>query len=151
MPKEIILIAAVTVDGFIARHNLEVTSWSLDLSLFKKQTMGYPVIMGANTFKTLSSELYGRENIVLNRKDTSKSVLKKINGHRCFIIGGGATYSLFSSFITHLYVTPHPYVFGEGVRLFEKGTKELKLQFNKLIAVDHQKGIYQYQYKVKDF
>ena len=54
MPIEVILIAAVTVDGFIARHNLEVTSWSKDLHLFKKQTMGHPVVMGSNTFKTLS-------------------------------------------------------------------------------------------------
>ena len=43
MPKEVVLIAAVTVDGFIARHSLEVTSWSKDLQFFKKQTMGFPV------------------------------------------------------------------------------------------------------------
>ena len=39
MPREVILIAAVTIDGYIERHSLEVTSWSKDLSLFKKQTI----------------------------------------------------------------------------------------------------------------
>ena len=37
MPSEIILIAAVTVDGFIARHSNEITKWTEDLPLFKKQ------------------------------------------------------------------------------------------------------------------
>ena len=40
MPDRVILIAAVTVDGYIARHNLEITNWSQDLKLFKNQTMG---------------------------------------------------------------------------------------------------------------
>ena len=69
MPDRVILIAAVTVDGYIARHDLEITNWSQDLKLFKDQTMGYPVIMGSNTFKTLANELGGRENIVVSRKD----------------------------------------------------------------------------------
>ena len=65
MPKEVILIAAVTVDGFVARHSLEVTSWSKDLQVFKKQTMGFPVVMGSNTDKTLFSSLKGRKKIVV--------------------------------------------------------------------------------------
>ena len=70
MPLEIILIAAVTVDGFIARHNNEKTKWTQDLHLFKKQTLGHPVIMGSNTHKTLSNELLGRDVIVVHRDDT---------------------------------------------------------------------------------
>ena len=40
MPKEIILIAAVTLDGYIARNRKETIDWSKDLGLFKEQTMG---------------------------------------------------------------------------------------------------------------
>ena len=58
MPDEIILIAAVTVDGYIARHDLEITAWSKDLPLFKEQTMGFPIIMGSNTFKTMERKLF---------------------------------------------------------------------------------------------
>ena len=67
MPSKIILIAAVTVDGFIARHSKEKTRRTQDLHLFKKQTMGYPIIMGSNTYHTLSNDLSGREVIIVHR------------------------------------------------------------------------------------
>ena len=92
MPDEVILIAAVTVDGYIARHELEVTTWSKDLPLFKKQTMGYPVIMGSNTFSTLSKELVGRNTIVVSRKDDPAGVLDAVPDKKCYVIGGGKTF-----------------------------------------------------------
>ena len=150
MPKEIILIAAVTIDGFIARHNKEVTSWSLDLPLFKKQTLGHSIIMGSNTRKIISKELSGRKNIVVTRKNDPELVLNNIVTPRCFIIGGGITYSRFSPFLTHMYITPHPFIFGRGVRIFEGFTNEISLQFQKIIKIDEGKGIYQYQYKVEE-
>ena len=149
MPKEVILIAAVTVDGFVARHSLEITSWSKDLQVFKKQTMGFPVIMGSNTDKTLFSSLKGRRKIIVGRKDDPKNVLTKIREKRCFIIGGGKTFYRFSSFLTHLFITPHPYVFGTGIALFDNPKmKELHIKFLDLFEVDRDKGIFQYQYKV---
>ena len=149
MPKDVILIAAVTVDGFIARHNLEVTNWSKDLPLFKKQTMGFPIIMGSNTFKTLTGHLDGRDTIVVHRRDNPQDILSTIKTKQCFVIGGGKTYYKFASFLTHLYITPHPYIFGEGIRLFDvSGMCELKLKFLQLIEVDNKNGIFQYQYQV---
>tara|TARA_S200000501_G_C20773974_1_gene721821 strand:- start:374 stop:832 length:459 start_codon:yes stop_codon:yes gene_type:complete len=149
MPKEIVLIAAVTVDGYIARHSLEVTKWSRDLELFKHQTMGNPVIMGSNTYKTLSKELVGRDTIVLNRKNKPEDILNKITSYRCFIIGGGKTYYRFSSFLTHIYITPHPVIFGKGVPLFDgENLKEIDLSFERIIEHDRENGIFQYQYKV---
>ena len=102
MPSEIILIAAVTLDGFIARHSSEVTKWTKDLPLFKEQTMGNPVIMGSNTFDTLSKELVGREVIVVHRNDDPREILQKVRSQKCFIAGGGKTYSRFYPFLTHL-------------------------------------------------
>ena len=150
MPKRVILIAAVTVDGYIARHHKEITTWSRDLHLFKEQTMGSPVILGSNTFDTLSKELNGRENIVVHRDDNPVSVLSKISSNTCFVIGGGRTYLRFIKYITHIYVTPHPYVFGDGISLFyEKHKIELKLKFEELVDVDRDNGIFQYQYSVE--
>lgn len=149
MPFEIILIAAVTLDGFIARHSSEVTKWTRDLPLFKEQTMGYPVIMGSNTFDTLSNELIDREVIVVHRDDDPKEILQNTKSQRCFIAGGGKTYSRFYPFLTHMYITPHPYVFGSGIPLFSEMVKETELLFKNLILVDKNNGIYQYQYKVK--
>ena len=148
MPNEVILIAAVTVDGFIARHNHEVTTWSKDLHLFKEQTLGHPVVMGSNTYDTLAAELEGREMIVVHRTDEPESILADIDSDRCFIIGGGKTYARFASYLTHLYITPHPIVFGNGVPLFDGGIPELNLSFQNMITIDKKDGIFQYQYKV---
>ena len=149
MPSEIILIAAITIDGFIARRNDEITNWTKDLPLFKKQTMGHPVIMGSNTYKTLSNELEGRSVIVVGRNDNPRSIIKEIKSDRCFIAGGGKTYSRFYPFLTHLYITPHPLIFGTGVSLFSDTVNEKSLSFEKLLEVSKEEGIYQYQYKVK--
>ena len=148
MPNEVILIAAVTVDGFIARHNREVTTWSKDLHLFKEQTLGHPVVMGSNTYDTLAAELEGREMIVVHRTDEPESILADIDSDRCFIIGGGKTYARFTPYLTHLYITPHPIVFGNGVPLFDGGIPELNLSFQNMITIDKKDGIFQYQYKV---
>ena len=148
MPNEVILIAAVTVDGFIARHNREVTTWSKDLHLFKEQTLGHPVVMGSNTYDTLAAELEGREMIVVHRTDDPESILADIESDRCFIIGGGKTYARFAPYLTHLYITPHPIVFGNGVPLFDGDIPELNLSFQNMITIDKKDGIFQYQYKV---
>ena len=148
MPNEVILIAAVTVDGFIARHNREVTTWSKDLHLFKEQTLGHPVVMGSNTYDTLAAELEGREMIVVHRTDEPESILADIDSDRCFIIGGGKTYARFAPYLTHLYITPHPIIFGNGVPLFDGDIPELNLSFQNMITIDKKDGIFQYQYKV---
>ncbi|MBT3840300.1 MAG: dihydrofolate reductase [Candidatus Marinimicrobia bacterium] len=148
MPNEVILIAAVTVDGFVARHDREVTTWSKDLRQFKEQTLGHPVVMGSNTYDTLAAELEGRRMIVIHRDDNPKEILNNIEDDRCFIIGGGKTYARFASFLTHLYITPHPFIFGKGISLFDEEVSELKLDFQKIISVDEKNGIFQYQYKV---
>ena len=49
MPKKVILIAAVTVDGFIARHKNEITTWSKDLH-FLKTNYGLPINHGQQYF-----------------------------------------------------------------------------------------------------
>ena len=150
MPDRVILIAAVTVDGYIARHNLERIKWSQDLKLFKSQTMGFPVIMGSNTFKALANELDGRENIVVSRKDNPSQILSNIKAGKCFVIGGGKTYSRFLEYTTDVFITPHPYVFGSGVPLFSgENIPEVRLNFERLLEVNKSRGIFQYQYKVK--
>ena len=65
---DVILIAAITMDGYIARHHHEIINWSEDQHLFKEQTLGFPVIMGSNTFDCLQKELVGRGNYSCTQK-----------------------------------------------------------------------------------
>ena len=145
---DVILIAAVTHDGFIARHSNEIITWSKDLQLFKKQTSGHPVIIGSNTFNCMEKELENREIIVFHRNNDPGEMIKKITSKKCFIAGGGTTNKIFYSYLTHLYITPHPYVFGSGIRLFTDKICELPLLFNSVVKVNEKDGIYQFRYKV---
>lgn len=145
---DIILIAAITADGYIARHSREVISWSRDLALFKEQTMGWPVIMGSNTLATLAVELVGRDKIVVHREDEPQKILRNIDARRCFVIGGGRTYTRFAPFLTHLYLTPHPIIFGKGIPLFPGLKNEFDLKLEKKVPVDELSKIFQYQYAV---
>ena len=146
---EVIGIAAVTVNGYIARHSREKILWSKDLPLFKKQTKNCAVIMGLNTHKTLSDGLPGREIIIVNRTDNPADILRRIDQKRCFVIGGGKTYSKFSSYLTHLYLTIHPLVFKRGIKLFTKLEKEISISFVRLVPVVAEEGIFQFQFKVE--
>ena len=110
--------------------------------------MGNPVVVGSNTFKTLEKDLSGRDVICVSRNSIPQKVIGSIKKDRCFIIGGGKTYSRFSGFLTHLYITPHPYVFNKGIQLFDGKIEELKLKFKKLIIVNREQGVFQYQYEV---
>ena len=144
----VILIAAITADGYIARHSNEIVEWSLDLQLFKEQTMGFPIIMGSNTKKTLTTDLTGRKEIVVHRTDSPKEILAGIKASTCFVIGGGMTNALFSSYLTHLYLTVHPLIFAKGIKLFEGLAGELNLSLVQIVPIKGQKSLQQFQYKV---
>ena len=146
---DVVLIAAVTQDGFIARHEHETVTWSKDLHIFQEQTIGFPVIMGSNTFKCMQTPLAGRNVIIAHRNDKPKDILKDLSAEKCFIAGGGKTNARFSDLLTHAHLTPHPLIFGGGIPLFSEPIKEKNLVLKKKISVVPDLGIYQYQYKIK--
>ena len=111
MPEEIILIAAVTVDGFIARHNNEITNWTKDLKLFKKQTLGHTVIVGSNTYDTLSKDLPGRKIIKYSRTKDPRQILMSIREKRCFVIGASKTIPVTLSVLFGTILGPIIYLF----------------------------------------
>ena len=147
----IILIAATTLDGKISKHSKEYVDWSLDLDLFKKQTINNTIIMGSTTFKTLKNKLVNRELIVFNRLMNPQLVLNNIKNKKCFIVGGTKTFSIFSGFYTHLYLTPHPFFFGKkGNALFKSINFNKEIILQKKVLANKEKKIYQLQYKVCD-
>ena len=146
---DVILTAAVTINGMIARNSKETVSWSVDLPLFRKQTMGQTVIVGSNTESTLATELDGREMIIMHRNMDPKTALSEAKTEKCFIIGGAYTYSRFASHLTHIFVTPHPQIFPSGsVPLFSHLTEEMSLVFERRVVADKSRGIFQHQYQV---
>ena len=145
---DIILIAAISQDGYIARHSNETITWSRDLPLFKKQTMGYPVIMGSNTYNSIQNELKGREIIKFNRNKKPIDILNSLSSSKCFIAGGGITNKYFAPYLSHIFLTPHPIIFGGGIKLFQEEIEERNLLLENSVIVNKQENIIQYQYKI---
>ena len=145
---DIIIIAAITQDGYIARHSNETITWSRDLPLFKKQTMGYPVIMGSNTYNSIQNELKGREIIKFNRNKKPIDILNSLSSSKCFIAGGGITNKYFAPHLSHIFLTPHPIIFGGGIKLFQGEIEERNLLLENSVIVNRQENIIQYQYKI---
>lgn len=109
-------------NGIIGRNNDLPWKISADLAYFAQTTKGKPVIMGANTFKSILSRigkpLPGRKNVVLVfKKDptlagceqaTSLAEAFEIAGaakQEVFIIGGASIYKQSIDFADKLYIT----------------------------------------------
>ena len=145
----VILIAAITLDGFIARSPKDKMGWSLDQPLFKKQTTNHTVFVGSTTAKLLNSLLPNRNLVVINRNSNPKALLSSVKEESCFVAGGSRTNLLFFKEITDMFLTPHPLFFKKGLHLFHGGPKKTETKLNKRLRVDSVKDLYQYQYTVK--
>lgn len=91
-----------------------------DLRHFRRITLGHPVIMGSNTFRSLpKGALPGRLNIVISRDDPKKfkgckvystletalEELEKTKPDEAFIIGGERIYQQSIPYVSKLYIT----------------------------------------------
>ena len=79
-PPAIALLVAVAENGVIGRDGTLPWRLSTDLKLFRKLSMGKPLIMGRKTFASLRKPLDGRDNIVVTR-DTSFAAVGAIVAH----------------------------------------------------------------------
>jgi len=67
MGAKIAMIVAMDENGVIGREGALPWRLSSDLKLFKRLTMGKPLIMGRKTFQSIGRPLEGRDNIVISR------------------------------------------------------------------------------------
>ncbi len=115
--KNLSMIACVSRDLGLGNDNGLLWNIPEDMQFFKQATMGYPVVMGGNTFLSLGRALPGRENIVLSReemtadeirwfsdKNAMDEYLRSLPGEK-FIIGGGSIYKLYLPEAETLYLT----------------------------------------------
>ena len=120
MNIDLIGIVAISKNGCIGRNGH--LPWSLpnDLKLFRKITMGHPVLMGRKTHEAIGRLLPCRQNIVLTRDKNYKALdgaivihdideLYKmwynLHSNRVFVIGGASIYSQLFNRINEWYVS----------------------------------------------
>ncbi|WP_185858688.1 dihydrofolate reductase [Blattabacterium cuenoti] len=102
---KIILIAAVSKNGFIGKKNQLMWHLPNDLKRFKNLTIGETILMGRKTFESIGKCLSKRKNIILTKKKIN--FIKKTNNikiissikhidhlldKKIFVIGGEKIY-----------------------------------------------------------
>lgn len=111
------LIAAMAENGVIGRGNAMPWNISSDRALFRRRTMGHPVIFGRRTFESIGFALEGRRNIVLSRRKDFRppgvivvSSLEEAfaacgNAGEAFICGGEQVFRQTISLADRIYLT----------------------------------------------
>ncbi|OGF28796.1 hypothetical protein A2477_04375 [Candidatus Falkowbacteria bacterium RIFOXYC2_FULL_47_12] len=138
------MIAAITIDGRIAKDSHQLTDWTSveDKNfLHKKLDASDVVIVGNNTFKTAREPLSKRNCIVFTRaiagsrqknenclyvNPAGVDIIKLLQGknyRRIAVLGGTQVYSWFleKNLLDEIYLTVEPIVFGSGLPLFTAG------------------------------
>lgn len=121
---KIALIAAIGKSGQLGKDNQLLWHIPEDLKMFKKITLGSPIIMGRKTYESIGRPLPGRENYVITSQKNYQApgieVYPSLNdaiasaekvSEKIFIIGGGQIYTeaLERNIPEVLYVTHTDY------------------------------------------
>lgn len=140
------LLAAISIDGFMADRNVAGWSSEEDRAFFIEETVGTgAVITGRVNFDTFPGPLPQRYNIVITRhpKPSTEDVwytnvspeeviaeLEAKGFKEVSVIGGAQINTLFmeAGLITDLYLTVRPYIYGAGIPLFADLTKEFSTE-----------------------
>lgn len=110
-------VVAMAADRAIGLNN--TMPWRLpdDLKLFKRLTMGHPILMGRKTWDSLGRPLPGRQNIVLTRAvdfDAPGAIVihaiaelndMKLQNNEVMVIGGAQIYKLMLPLMQGIYVS----------------------------------------------
>lgn len=162
---EVILIAAITLDGFIARAEHQVsTAWTSkeDAKWFSQKTKEIGLcIMGRTTYETIGRPLPGRQIIVISKSGSSiesftvgtpdtvitthsspKEIIEFLQLKRqqaVAICGGSSIYSQFlqAGLVNRLYLTIEPVLFGEGIGLLNQSTDIRLKQISENALTEH--------------
>ena len=112
------IIVAIADNNAIGKDNELLWHISEDLRLFRRTTLGWPVIMGRKTFESLGRALPGRVNVVISRGFTTGEDVEVVgsleeafataestNLEKCFVMGGGQIYAQALAVADRLVVT----------------------------------------------
>ena len=153
MKPKYIAIAAITIDGKIAKHSGHQTNWTSKEDkdfLHAKLDECELVIVGRKTYDLAQKPLSKRNCLVFTKKVKSvktagsaltycnpatfdfQSYAQKKSYKKIAILGGGQVYNYFlkNNLIDEIYLTIEPIIFGSGLSLFDiplKTSQTLKL------------------------
>ncbi len=112
------IIVAISDNNAIGRNNELLWHISADLKFFRRQTLGWPVIMGRKTFESIGRALPGRVNVVISRGfstgeevevagslEEAFAIAESTNLEKCFVMGGGQIYAQALASADRLVVT----------------------------------------------
>lgn len=167
---EVILLAAITVDGFIARSPDDRSfDWnSPEDKQFYVETIksADAIVMSSKSFKiiqkfprglTFAVYTHTPKNFVNHRPDVITAFatndsprdlllkLEKMNKQKIIIAGGSSIFSLFlkSGLVTKMYLTLEPILFGQGVKLCQEAL-DVKLKLNQVKQLSAQTLLLEY-------
>ncbi len=110
-------VVAMAADRAIGLNNTMPWRLSEDLRLFKRLTMGHPILMGRKTWQSLGRPLPGRQNIVLTRDadfvaegaivihDIAELEQLELMDSEVMVIGGAQIYALMLPHMRGIYVS----------------------------------------------
>jgi len=115
--ENVSMIAAVGRNRELGKNNGLIWKLPKDLEFFKNMTIGKDIIMGSNTFYSLSKMLPGRKHIVLTSKNIDSNEIIIIHSRlelieylkkkkeEVMIIGGSSVYNQLLDVADKLYLT----------------------------------------------
>lgn len=110
-------VVAMAADRAIGLNGTVPWHLSDDLKLFKRLTMGHPILMGRKTWESLGRPLPGRQNIVLTRDkdfaaegaavihDPAELEGMELQSDEVMVIGGAQIYALMLPQLSALHVS----------------------------------------------
>lgn len=167
---KVALYMAISIDGYIARQDGD-SDWvsEVDSKIFEKKIEEAGcIVVGRKTFGQYYDDLYPVEsvtNIILTndetRQDKNENVIfvpspkealqvAEQKGHnKVLLIGGGHVNGAFiqENLIDEVFLSVHPLVLGEGIKIFENFRKQVDLNF--VGSKEMEEGLVQLHYKIK--
>lgn len=114
------IVVAISNNRIIGKNNALPWHLPIDLKHFKNLTWGMPVIMGKNTYLSLTQPLKGRYNIVVSKslENTNENIVvcgsveeavffveNTLHCKEMFVIGGGKLYASVMDKVDNIYIT----------------------------------------------
>jgi len=166
---KVILYMAVSADGFIATKDGD-SDWvsEVDAQNFERKIAEAGcVILGGKTFDQYEGDLFPLEdvtNVVISRRQRTQSKYSNVvfvksvedalksaknkNRNTVLLIGGGTINGFFlnKGLIDEIFLSVHPLVLGDGIKLFEGSNLTVNLEL--LDSSELGEGLVQLHYKV---